>query len=498
MPVSGGQVTIDLNETPVFLTYTSSQGPAPTSPPLASAQPTLALPAPTQALPPGTAETATVLLLDISGSMGRSWQGGYKIESAKEAALSVVDMIEQESQASGVRHEVAVATFNSGARLDLPLATNYPQVRQAIQFLTPTSGTNMGAGLQQANQALGGVANAKKIIILLSDGLSNEGMSRDQILDGPVRDAAQAGTCIYTVGFGDAQDLDESLLRQIAQAACGQYAYASTPYDLLRVYVEIRHRSSGGTIIDRFGGQIRQDETTQVRTVQVEANQSEMLATTAYGGSRLDLILTDPRGRRVDANYPGATLATYARMAYTIITDPLPGIWQVAVYGASVPEGILDFETILSTRPSAVPVAPSSTGLLLLVVFVAVLMGGGFLGAILYSQSRAGRRPSGIPMAADSGLAFAHDPGHWAAFRGGVLHIGREPSFEMTLTDPRVSRSHARLLKTPQGHVIEDLSSTNGTYVNGHRINRQALRSGDRIQVGDTQLVFWEGGRRPR
>ena len=116
------------------------------------------------------------------------------------------------------------------------------------------------------------------------------------------------------MGFGDAQDLDESLLRQIAEAACGQYAYASTPYDLLRVYVEIRHLSSGGTIIDRFSGQIRQDETTPVRSVQVPADQSEMLATVVYGGSRLDLILTDPHGRRVDSGYPGATLATYAQL----------------------------------------------------------------------------------------------------------------------------------------------------------------------------------------
>jgi uncharacterized protein YegL len=486
LSVTADQVVVDLDETPVFLTYTPRQQPTP-------GQATPTLPSPI-----GGAETATILLVDVSGSMGREWQGGYKIESAQQAALSVVDMIEQESQSSGVGHEISVATFSSGAWLDLPLTTDYGQVRQVIQSLYPQRNTNMGAGLQQANQALQAASNDKKIIILLSDGLSNEGLSADQILSGPVQDAAQAGTCIYTVGFGDPGDLDENLLRQIAQAACGQYSYASTPFELQRVYVEIRHRSAGGTIIDRFSGQVRQGETTEPRPVEVARNQGEMHITGTYGGSRLDLAITDPRGRKVDANYPGVTLSTYARMVYMIVKEPIEGIWQVAVHGAEVPEGILPYEVILSTRPSIVPRGPSTAGIVLLIVFLGVLVGGGLVAAILYSQRRAVRRPAwqAPPRRAPSaGVQFASEPGRWAGFQRGSLHIGREPTYELALSDPRVSRSHARIVETAEGYLIEDLNSTNGTFVNGERVTRQYLRPGDQIQVGDTQLIFWVGGR---
>jgi hypothetical protein len=468
----------------------------PKVPPQVTPVPTTPAPPGVTAIPPqppgGSAETATVLLLDVSGSMGRNWQGGVKMDSAQQAALSAVDMIEQESQASGVRHEIAVASFSSGSWLELPLSPDYSRARQAIQSLYPLDGTNMGVGIQEANGALVGTANARKIIILLSDGLSNEGLSADQILSGPVQEAVRAGTCIYTVGFGDAGDLDENLLRQIAQTACGQYSYASTPYDLQRVYVEIRHRSSGGTVIDRFTGQVRQGETTPPRSVQVPVGQGELHVTGTYAGSRLDLVLTDPRGRRVDVSYPSATLATYARMAYTIIMDPLPGIWQVAVFGAEVPENVLDYEVILSTRPTVGPGTSSGAGVVLLIVLLAMVVGGGLTAAILYSQSRSTPGPArAMPVA---GVQIAGMAGGGAGFRQGVLQIGRESSHELVLSDPRVSRSHARIVHTAQGYVIEDLQSTNGTHVNGERITSQYLRPGDQIQVGDTHLIFWLGG----
>lgn len=434
----------------------------------------------------GAAETATVLLLDVSGSMAEDWQGGIKLTSAQQAALSVLDMIEQESLIGGVSHRVAVASFNSFANLDLPLTTDYAQARQAIQALGPLGNTNMGAGLEESNRALQSALQAQKITILLSDGLANEGLSRDEILSGPVQAAVQAGTCIYTVGFGDPGQLDEDLLRRIAQAACGQYSYASTPYDLEKVYVEIRHRSLG-TVIGQFSGQVRQGESTPPRSVQVPQGQGEMYLTTTYSGSRLEMILTDPRGRRVDANYPGVILATYIHMTYMIVSDPMPGLWQLAVYGAEVPEGTLDFDTVVSVRPRVG--GDSSAAVLLSVFLLLLVIGGGFATVILYTQ-RSPRRGLAV-VTARAGVQVLGQPGCWAGFRHGVLRIGREPTCELVLSDPRVSRVHAHILQTPQGYLLEDLS-TNGTFVNGQRIARQLLRHSDRIQVGDTRLVFWE------
>src|SRR5215218_6396129 len=76
------------------------------------------------------------------------------------------------------------------------------------------------------------------------------------------------------------------------------------------------------------------------------------------------------------------------------------------------------------------------------------------------------------------------------------LQIGRSASAEGRLgDDPEISRQHARFSRTPQGQlVVEDLGSTNGTYVNGQRIGAaQILNPGDTVQLGRSMLTI-EGG----
>ena len=71
------------------------------------------------------------------------------------------------------------------------------------------------------------------------------------------------------------------------------------------------------------------------------------------------------------------------------------------------------------------------------------------------------------------------------------LLIGRQASEEGTLgQDAEISRQHARIARSGTGFAIEDLGSTNGTFVNGRQITRpEILSPGDRIQVGATTLV---------
>lgn len=88
-----------------------------------------------------------------------------------------------------------------------------------------------------------------------------------------------------------------------------------------------------------------------------------------------------------------------------------------------------------------------------------------------------------------TGAAFALR----APSRGGTLWvIGRDPDSEIALpSDVKASRVHARLTRQGAGYVIEDAGSTNGTFVNGTRINNTlALVPGDTVLVGDTALRF--------
>lgn len=62
--------------------------------------------------------------------------------------------------------------------------------------------------------------------------------------------------------------------------------------------------------------------------------------------------------------------------------------------------------------------------------------------------------------------------------------IGRQADNDLALRDIRTSRHHARIVEEQGRYVIEDLGSTRGAYVNGERVERRALHSGDRITFG--------------
>jgi pSer/pThr/pTyr-binding forkhead associated (FHA) protein len=68
--------------------------------------------------------------------------------------------------------------------------------------------------------------------------------------------------------------------------------------------------------------------------------------------------------------------------------------------------------------------------------------------------------------------------------------IGRSRDNKIYLADKRASRHHARIDLQQGTFVLIDLDSANGTFVNGQRVQRQALRSGDEIRIGDTRLRF--------
>ncbi len=72
---------------------------------------------------------------------------------------------------------------------------------------------------------------------------------------------------------------------------------------------------------------------------------------------------------------------------------------------------------------------------------------------------------------------------------GAPIRIGRAPECELVLKDSRVSRRHARLHARDGVLVLTDLGSTNGTRVNDHRVTEVVLGAGDRILIGDTQMV---------
>ena len=84
------------------------------------------------------------------------------------------------------------------------------------------------------------------------------------------------------------------------------------------------------------------------------------------------------------------------------------------------------------------------------------------------------------------------DPtGRAHALTGDVTTIGRAVENEIVISGKRVSREHACVRREGWRVILEDLGSTNGTFLNEQRISEPVqLRDGDHIKVGDVLFVF--------
>jgi hypothetical protein len=71
-----------------------------------------------------------------------------------------------------------------------------------------------------------------------------------------------------------------------------------------------------------------------------------------------------------------------------------------------------------------------------------------------------------------------------------VISVGRHPDCNLVLADPNVSRNHAEIRPDGDRFAVVDLGSTNGTRVNGVRVDKQQLQDGDELSFGNTRLRF--------
>ena len=82
------------------------------------------------------------------------------------------------------------------------------------------------------------------------------------------------------------------------------------------------------------------------------------------------------------------------------------------------------------------------------------------------------------------------DAGQTALFDHDVVRIGAMETNEFVLTDPTVSRRHAEIVRTPDGPLLRDLGSTNGTFIDQVRIREVFLGERRRFRVGKTEVAF--------
>jgi len=192
------------------------------------------------------------LVIDVSGSMGTCMDGSYSttcynvgitdaspIVPAKKAAIVFVDAFQLDRSSD---HRIGLAIFHGADRSPTPIAkiivelgNDSKKLEAGIEKLKPGGATAMGDGISIATQSLSEDTrpDTKKIIVLLSDGVSNVG-SDPLIAAGIAKDS---NVTIFSVGYGP--DADVQTLKSVASLTGGKYYNASTGQDLADTFGEI-------------------------------------------------------------------------------------------------------------------------------------------------------------------------------------------------------------------------------------------------------------------
>jgi len=175
----------------------------------------------------GPGQLTTLLLIDVSGSMGTA----NKLSAAKSAAKAYVDQMRPGDQAG-------VVAFDTKVNVVQAITADHQALTTAIDALKPGTDTAMFDALANAEQLLAGV-NGRKAIVVLTDGMDNRSKNNENAV---IQAIGPGGLTISTIGLGNPQDvgnlkgIDETVLKSLAQKAGGIYSFAPDPSSLASIY----------------------------------------------------------------------------------------------------------------------------------------------------------------------------------------------------------------------------------------------------------------------
>jgi Ca-activated chloride channel homolog len=190
---------------------------------------------PAKLAPPRSPEgTAVVLIIDKSSSME-----GKKIELARLASIGVIENLHTEDH-------VGVLIFDNSFQWAVPMrkAEDKTVIKRLVAGITPDGGTQIAPALTEAYRRIVGQNSTYKHIVLLTDGISEEGDSLNLS-----REAANNRVTISTVGLG--QDVNRVYLEKVAVYAKGKSYFLNDPTGLEQILLRDVKEHTGTTAIEK-------------------------------------------------------------------------------------------------------------------------------------------------------------------------------------------------------------------------------------------------------
>ncbi|MCM1245119.1 MAG: VWA domain-containing protein [Roseburia sp.] len=468
-------------------------------------------------------ERDVVMVLDASGSMS-----GEPLRETKEAASKFVDtVLEQEAR-------IALVSYGSSASLRNNFSTQKEALNENINALDDEGGTNTYEALQMADQKLERSSAKKKIILLMTDGLPNEGEmvngSYEEALVQYCEEMKNKGYYIYTLGFfSQLYDEDKAVPQQMLQdmASPGCHYEVQDASDLVYFFDDIAQQiggagyvyiriacpvdvtvSKGGETLSSseeekntrtsFGSLMFEGESDEIKVLRLKSDAAYDVDIQGTGDGTMDYAIS-----YMDENGEYSDKRTFSKIPITPetkIDTNTDGSDSTILELDSDGDGEVDKTYEAGANEEGKEVEKKSNWIL----YVAIGGGSAALIAVIIiiivvcrkkkkksSSDDSLKQP--VLMPALICIQGEYQGGVFEVPAASTISIGRENTCNIILSHPKISRMHCMIYASPGGgYQVMDYSS-NGTYVNDMQIPKGTpyyAMSGQLITIGKSGNVF--------
>lgn len=251
-----------------------------------------------------------VLVLDVSGSMD-----GSPIEQTREASAKFVDTVLDQSPST----RISLVTFSAGAKDIITSSNQKSTLLEAVSELDAWGGTNTYDGLEHAQTILDTSKSKKKLIVLMSDGVPNDGPSDNGDYNAPIVELADkikaTGVTIYTLGFfhnltGSDLSTCQKLMTDIASEGYDyvvdnaddvKFDVEDPESDLYKVFNDFAEMINGKKYINiRIACPV--DVTVNYNGETLSSNKKHPITRTSFGSLSYEKIIDEETGEEKEDN----------------------------------------------------------------------------------------------------------------------------------------------------------------------------------------------------
>ncbi|MEZ5357626.1 MAG: VWA domain-containing protein [Candidatus Zixiibacteriota bacterium] len=252
------------------------------------------------------------LVIDRSGSMEERGKMSY----ARDAAKTVVDKLSYNDYLAVVEYDDIVSVLWPSSHVE-----SKERIKSRISELYPRGSTNLSGGMMKGVDEVNRSFLRRGInrVLLLSDGLANQGVTDPQAIKRLVKEARRRGITISTMGLG--LDYNEDLMQMIAEHAGGRYYFIENPKQMHAIFeqelgtifatvaknVKARLRLSGSVRHCQVFGYVHENNG---RSVDIEIGD-------LYAGEEVSVVLK----LDVDPQDPGSVYLGDIEFSYTDVND---------------------------------------------------------------------------------------------------------------------------------------------------------------------------------